>query len=95
MKDTPMKLTKLQVEVLIALKAGQLLTVDKQNMPWLGGRALQPQTRYFLTENRLITKQDAARSVEVAGNGFTVSKKGLTVLALHENKPSVQQNAET
>ena len=83
-----MKLTKLQIEVLLALREGQLLTIDKLNMPWLGPRALQPQTRYFLTENRLITRRDTARSVDSTGNGFTISKKGLELLTKYEPRPT-------
>lgn len=74
------KLTALQLEVLRALRDGQLITLDKHNMPWLGTRALQPQTRYFLTQNRLVTRSDAGRAAESDGNGFTISKKGLAVL---------------
>ena len=74
------KLTKLQIEILQALKDGQLMTVDKNNMPWLGVRAIQPQTRYFLTENKLVTRKDKKRSVDALGNGFTISEKGLAIL---------------
>lgn len=81
MAAAPIKLTKLQREVLEALKSGALITLDEHNMPSLGGRALQPQTRYFFTENRLITRADKTRSVEAKGNGFTISAKGLALLA--------------
>lgn len=81
MAIAPIKLTKLQREVLESLKAGALITLDEHNMPWLGGRALQPQTRYFLTENRLITRVDKTRAAEANGNGFTISAKGLALLA--------------
>jgi hypothetical protein len=74
------KLTKLQLDVLAALRDGQLIVVDKSNMPWLGDRALQPQTRYFLTKNRLITRRDPTTAVETNGNGFTISSKGLAWL---------------
>lgn len=81
MSNAPIKLTELQREVLEALKAGALITLDEHNMPWLGERALQSQTRYFLTENRFIMRQDKTRSVESKGNGFTISPKGLAVLS--------------
>ena len=80
MPSEPIKLTKLQREVLEALKSGALITLDENNMPWLGDRALQPQTRYFLTDNRLVTRQDKKRSAEAKGNGFTISPKGLALL---------------
>jgi hypothetical protein len=86
MTAADIKLTKLQIEVLQALKDGQLLTIDKLNMPWLGERALQPQTRYFLTEKRLVTRKDPERSIEAQGNGFTISKKGLETLAAQRSK---------
>ena len=81
----PIKLTKVQIEVLRALRDGQLMTIDDMNMPWLGPKPLQPQTRYFLTENRLITRKDADRSIGAAGNGFTISKKGTEALASIES----------
>ena len=81
MAADPIKLTVLQREVLEALKSGALITLDEHNMPWLAGRALQPQTRYFLTEHRLITRADTARSVEAKGNGFTISAKGLALIS--------------
>ena len=81
-----LKLSKLQAEVLAALRDGQLLTLDKTNMPFLGACALQPQTRYFLTENRLITRKDTTRSIESEGNGFTISKKGLALLQAHSSE---------
>ncbi|TCV85898.1 hypothetical protein [Sulfurirhabdus autotrophica] len=80
MSGEPIKLTKLQREVLEALKSGKLITHDDHNMPWLGEHALQSQTRYFLTENRLITRQDKTRSIEAKGNGFIISPKGLALI---------------
>jgi hypothetical protein len=82
-----LKLTKLQSEVLVALRDGQLLTLDKTNMPFLGARALQPQTRYFLTKNRLVTRKNTASSIESEGNGFTISKKGLALLQVLSLEP--------
>lgn len=80
-----LKLTKLQIEVLAALRGGLLLTIDKQNLSWLGERSISPQTRYFMTENRLITRHDPTRAVETAGNGFTISAKGQKVLLENEH----------
>jgi hypothetical protein len=78
--DDSVRLTKLQREILEALQGGGLITIDRYNMPWLAERALSPQTRYFLTENRLIERRDKTRSVETEGNGFILSTKGLAVL---------------
>jgi len=55
-------------------------TIDRQNMPWLADRMLQPVTRYFLTDQGLITRLDKSRPVEAKGNGFVISEKGLSVL---------------
>lgn len=74
------KLTDIQREILEALRDGAVITVDRHNMAWLGDRPVQPQTRYFLTDNRLITRLDKKRSVESKGNGFVISEKGLAVL---------------
>ncbi len=46
----------------------------------LGERPIQPQTRYFLTDNRLIMRLDKSKSVETKGNGFIISEKGRLLL---------------
>lgn len=74
-------LTQVQREILESLRDGGMLTVDRQNMPWLGDRMLQPASRYFLTDNGLITRLDKSRPVEATGNGFVISEKGLFVLS--------------
>jgi len=76
-KETFQKLTNFQIGILEALRDGEMITIDRQNMPYLGSRLIQPQTRYFLTENKLITRLDKSKSIETKGNGFTISKKGL------------------
>jgi hypothetical protein len=80
MAEILIKLTKLQREVLELLKSGAILTIDDNNMPWIAQRGLQAQTRFFLTENRLITRLDKTRAVEAKDNGFTISSKGLALL---------------
>jgi len=50
------------------------------NMCWLGERELSLQTRNFLTNKRLIERQDKTRSVESEGNGLVLSAKGLALL---------------
>lgn len=75
------KLTPVQREVLEALRDGGMITIDRYNMPWLGDRMLQPVTRYFLTDNDLVTRSDKSHAVEVKGNGFVISEKGLLLLA--------------
>lgn len=74
------KLTPVQREVLEALRDGGMITIDRHNMPWLGDRMLQPVTRYFLTDNNLVTRSDKSRPVEARGNGFVISEKGLSLL---------------
>lgn len=78
--DDSIRLTKLQREILEALRDGGTITIDHTNMPWLGDRVLPPQTRYFLTSKRLIERWDKAKSVESQANGFILSAKGLAVL---------------
>lgn len=75
------KLTQVQREILESLRDGGMITVDRQNIPWLGDRTLQPATRYFLTDNGFITRLDKSRSVVATGNGFVISEKGLFVLS--------------
>lgn len=74
------KLTQVQREILESLRDGGMITVDQQNMPWLGDRMLQPGTRYFLTDNGLIMRLDKSRPAEAKENGFVISEKGLSVL---------------
>lgn len=78
--DDSIRLTKVQREILEALRDGGTITIDRTNMPWLGDRSLSPQTRYFLTDNRLIERRDKTKSVETQGNGFILSAKGLAAL---------------
>ena len=80
MSSKTIKLTKLQREVLEALRDGAMITIDRMNLPWLGERQLAAQTRYFLTENRLVTRRDPTRSAETSGNGFILSEKGRALL---------------
>lgn len=75
------KLTQVQREILEFLRDGGIITIDRHNMPWLGDRMLQPTTRYFLTEEGLITRLDKSRPVEAKENGFVISEKGRSVLA--------------
>jgi len=92
---TMLTLTKLQTEILSALRDGQLLTLDNYNMPFLDERALQPQIRYFLTENRLITRKDTTRAVDAKGNGFTISKKGLALLKAQNSNTNASSKKQT
>jgi hypothetical protein len=87
------KLTQVQTEILESLRDSGMLTVDRQNMAWLGDRVLQPATRYFLTNNGLITRLDKSRPVEAAGNGFVISKKGL--LLLSQDGPNKKTNRDS
>ena len=74
------KISKLQKEILLLLREGNIMTIDQQNMAWIGNRPIQPQTRYFLTDNSLITRLDKIKSVKIKGNGFVISKRGLDLL---------------
>jgi hypothetical protein len=86
-------LTQVQRAILESLRDGGMITVDRQNMPWLGDRMLQPATKYVLTDNGLITRLDKSRPVEAKGNGFMISEKGLSVLA--QQQPHTKTKPES
>ena len=75
-----MQLTKLQKEILEKLRNGNIITIDHANMAYLGQNVIQPQTRYFFTNNRLITRLDKTKAIEAKGNGYVISPKGLEIL---------------
>lgn len=81
-KDTK-KLTKRQKEILDLLLQGHIMEIDKYNTPSICGQDLSPQSRYFMTENRFVTRKDKTKSVETKGNGFIITEKGKK--ALEEN----------
>ena len=87
------KLTKIQREVLELLNDGAMMVIDVHNMPSIGDRVLSPQTRYSLTEKRLITRMDKSKSVESKGNGFVITEKGRRVLNV--NPPPRKRKANT
>jgi len=74
------KLTKLQREILESLRDGEMITIDRSNMAFLGDRPIQPQTRYFLTDKRLVRRKDKTRNVDTKENGFVISPKGIAIL---------------
>lgn len=86
----PKKLTKHQREIFDLLDQGHMIEIDKSNMPSICGLSISPQTRYFLTENRYVTKKDKNKSVETKGNGFVISEKGRKILELN---PSPEENS--
>ncbi len=71
------KLSKSQIELLEAIREGEILRIDNMNMAWLRDRAISSQTRYFFTENKLITRKDKRRAITTKGNGLLFQKKGL------------------
>jgi len=79
MANTP--LTEAQREALHTLEAGGMLVIDKYNCAWLTGKPVASLTRYFLTDNRLVTRLDKSRSIFVSGNGYVISEKGKKLLA--------------
>lgn len=70
------KLTKIQRETLQLLAEGKVMTIDRQNMASIGPRSVAPQTRYFLTDNKYVTRKNKTKSVETKGNGFIITDKG-------------------
>lgn len=75
------KITKVQRKILQILEEGQVITIDHYNMAYIDNRYVVPHTRYFLTDNRYVTRKDKTKSVETKGNGFIITEKGRKVLA--------------
>jgi hypothetical protein len=87
----PIRLTKVQREILESLRDGDIIRIDRSNMPWLGDRCFSPQTRYYLTDNRLVERRDKTKSVESEGNGLVLSAKGRALL---ESLPAAKRGEE-
>jgi len=74
------KLTPSQREILQLLAEGQVMSIDKYNLPSIGLRNITPQTRYFLTNNRFVTRINPKKSVQTKGNGYIITERGRKVL---------------
>lgn len=85
------KLTKSQIEILEAIQEGEILRIDNMNMLWLRDRAISSQTRYFFTENKLITRKDKRKAITTKGNGFMISGEGIDVLNQNKDRVSIAQ----
>ncbi len=79
-----LKLTKIQAEILEALVLGEMISIDSMNLATMGERSIAPQTRYFLTDNRLVTRKDKTKAVTTSGNGFVITPKGAKTLQEHK-----------
>lgn len=77
-KKPPLMLSKSIREILEALHDGAIIKIDRYNLAWLGDR--QIGGRYFLTENRLVTRLDKSKSISTKGNGYIITEKGLSLL---------------
>lgn len=75
------KLTPAQRKVLQLLAEGQVMSIDRCNLPSVGKRNIAPQTRYFLTKNKLVTRIDKRRSVQTTGNGYILTERGREALS--------------
>lgn len=78
-----LKLTKIRIEILETLAQGEMILIDSINMALIGGKAVASQTRYFLTDNRLVTRKDKTKAVTAPGNGFVITPKGEKVRQEH------------
>ncbi len=87
------KLTKSQREVLQLLNDGHIIIIDRNNMAAVWNRNIVPQTRYFLTKNRYVTRKANSKSVGTKGNGYIITEKGRKVLAI--NPPPQKQSTYT
>lgn len=85
LNNTFIRLTKIQQEVLELLFNGSIMTIDRMNMASIKDKDVAPNTRYFLTENKLITRKDKTKSITTKGNGFIISEKGLQTLNKNRN----------
>jgi len=90
-----MKLTDIQLKILLQLQQGEMITIDRHNCVWLGGYPVQAQTRYLFTERRLITRLDKTKSIEAHGNGFILSPSGAKILKEIPQKRIEKINAAT
>ncbi len=80
-----LKLTKKQFEILDLLAKGGLILIDSMNMASIGEKRIAPQTRYFLTDNRLVTRKDKTKAVATLGNGFIITPKGIKIYQEYKN----------
>lgn len=79
-----LKLTKFQAEILESLSQGKMLCINSMNLPTLDEKSVSPQTRYFLTDNRLVTRHDKTKAVTTSGNGYVITPKGKKLLEEHK-----------
>jgi 5-methylcytosine-specific restriction endonuclease McrA len=85
LKTNFIRLTKIQQEVLELLFDGNLMTIDRMNLASIADRAVAPNTRYYLTENKLVTRKDKTKSINTKNNGYIISEKGLKTLNENRN----------
>lgn len=79
------RLTTIQQEVLKLLFDGNILTIDRMNLASIGNKNVAPNTRYYLTNNRLVTRKDKSKSICTKGNGYIISEKGNSILISNKN----------
>ncbi len=87
------KLIRVQQEVLQLLNEGQVMVIDKNNMATILNQNIAPQTRYFLTKKRYVTRKDNSKPVETKGNGYIITERGRKALAT--NNPTKKQSNYT
>lgn len=77
------RLTKVQIEILSLLAQDKIMSIDRMNMPVIENRNVSPATRYFLTENKFVTKKDKTKAITTKGNGYIITEQGLRILRLN------------
>lgn len=80
------RLTVRQAEVLDALDAGEIITIDSMNSAMIGRNQLDSRIRYFLTQKRLVTRKDTSKVITAPENGYVITPKGRDVLLDHLKK---------
>ena len=81
-KNNIRSLTAIQKEILELLSKGKIISINKYNLGAIGERSVAPNTTWFLTKNKLVTRKDKSKSIITKGNGYIISEKGKQVLEL-------------
>lgn len=84
MNDNSFKrLTKIQIETLELLSQNKIMAIDRMNMAAIENRNVAQSTRYFLTDNKFVTRKDKTKAITTKGNGYVISELGLKTLELN------------
>ncbi len=74
------RLTPTQMNILQLLLNGGSIIIDRMNTASVCGKVVSPNTRYFLTKNKLVTRMNKTKPIYSKGNGYIISDKGEVTL---------------